>query len=259
MNLATLQSVFTQALDPGCDDQGRIEATRLLNAGGDLQALERLRIYQHNVSGVHQRAMETIFPVCREILGAVAFANYCRDYSWEEPTANPDLNQYGASFPQYLARQIEQRDELRGYEYLQDLGHLEYLWHAAYYAADDGLFDFKGFNRLQAPGSDLVFELGNSLSLMQSDYPILEIWQQHRNGKAGEAVMGVDQCQYLLVYRQEFEVNIIELDLPRFALLQGCRRGDSIVSLADDSDAACALGSLASLIDKGWITGFHRV
>lgn len=259
MNLAALQSVFTQALEPGCDDRVRIEATRLLNAGGNLQPLDRLRVYQHNVSGVHQRAMETIFPVCGEILGEVAFANFCRDYSWAEPTANPDLNQFGASFPEYLARQIEQRDELDGYEYLQDLCRLEYLWHAACYAADDSRFDFDGFGRLQAQGSDVVFELGNSLSLMQSDYPILEIWQQHRNGEAGEAVTGIDQYQYLLVYRRELIVRIVELDLPRFALLRGCQRGESIVSLADDSDAASALGSLASLIDKGWITGFHHV
>lgn len=259
MNLATLQSVLTRALEPGCDDRVRIEAMQLLNVGGKLQPLDRLRVYQHNVSGVHQRAMATIFPVCWEILGEVAFANFCRDYSWAEPTANPDLNQYGTSFPEYLARQIEQRDELRGYEYLQDLCRLEYLWHAAYYAADDSRFDFDGFSRLQQQGSDMVFELGNSLSLVQSDYPVLEIWQQHRNGEAGEAVMAIDQHQYLLVYRRELIVKIVELDLPRFALLRGCQRGESIVSLADDNDAASALGSLANMIDKGWITGFHHV
>ena len=105
----------------------------------------------------------------------------------------------------------------------------------------------------------MVFELGNSLNLMQSDYPSLEIWQQHRSGRAGEAVKGITQRQYLLVFRQEFEPQIFELDLPRFALLQGCQRGESIVALTEDSDAASALESLASLIDKGWITGFHHV
>jgi hypothetical protein len=259
MNLAALQSVFTQALEPGCDDRARIKATQLLNAGGNLHPLDRLRVYQHNISGVHQRAMQTIFPVCRKILGEIAFANFCRDYSWAKPTANPDLNQYGTSFPQYLAQQTEQRDELRGYEYLPDLCRLEYLWHAAYYAADDSPFDFDGFSRLQTQRLDIVFELGNSLSLVQSDYPILEIWQQHRNGEAGEAVMGIDQHQYLLVYRRELIVEIVELDLPRFVLLRGCQRDESIVSLADDGDAASALGSLADMIDKGWITGFHHV
>ena len=137
--------------------------------------------------------------LCGEILGEVAFANFCRDYSWAKPTANPDLNQYGRSFSHYLARQIEQRDELGGYEYLPDLCRLEYLWHAAYYAEDDSRFDFDGFSRLQTQRSDMVFELGNSLSPMQSDYPIMEIWQQHRNDKTGEAVMAIDQHQYLLV------------------------------------------------------------
>jgi hypothetical protein len=72
-------------------------------------------------------------------------------------------------------------------------------------------------------------------------------------------VKGITQPQYLLVYRQEFESQIIEIDLPRFALLQGCQRGESIVALAEDCDAANALESLASLIGKGWITGFHHV
>ena len=259
MTLSTLQNVFTRALDPGSDDQAREEAAGLLDAGGNLQPLDRMRIYQHNVTSVHQRALERVFPVCRKILGEVAFANFGRDYSWAEPTANPDLNQYGESFPEYLAQQIEQRDELRGYEYLQDLTRLEYLWHAAYYAPDDSCFDFDGFSQLQAQGADLVFELGNSLGLLQSDYPILEIWRQHGNGKAGESVKGITQCQNLLVYRQEFEANIIGLDLPTFVLLQGCQQGDSIDSFTEDRDAASALGSLANLIDKGWITGFHHV
>jgi hypothetical protein len=259
MNLSTLQKVFTRALDPASDDQAREEVADLLVVGGKLQPLDRLRIYQHNVSGVHQRAMEMIFPVCRKILGEVVFSNFARDYSWAEPTANPDLNQYGESFPEHLAQQIEQRDELLGYEYLQDLTRLEYLWHAAYYARDDNCFDFDGFSRLQAQGAELVFELGNSLGLLQSDYPILEIWQQHRNGNAGESVRGITQCQNLLVNRQEFEAHIIRLDLPTFALLQGCQRGESIVSLVENRDAASALGSLANLIDNGWITGFHHV
>ena len=259
MNLTTLQTVFTQALNPASDDQARQEAARLLNVGGDLQPLDRLRVYQHNVSGMHQRAMERVFPVCRKILGDVAFANFCRDFSWAEPTSNPDLNQYGESFPEFLAQQIEQRKELRGYEYLPDLTRLEYLWHAAYYAADDSPFDFDGFSRLQAQGANMVFELSNSLSVMQSDYPILEIWRQHRSGETGGAVKGITQRQYLLVYRQEFEPQIFELNLPRFALLKGCQRGESIVALAEDHAAASALGSLASLIDKGWITGFHHV
>jgi hypothetical protein len=259
MNLTTLQTAFTQALDPASDDQAREEAARLLNVGGDLQPLDRLRVYQHNVSGVHQRAMETIFPVCRKILGDVAFANFCRDFSWAEPTANPDLNQYGEWFPEYLAQQVEQRNELGGYEYLPDLTRLEYLWQAACYARDDSPFDFADFGRLQAQGANMVFDPANSLSLMQSDYPILEIWKQHRSGETGEAVKGITQRQYLLVYRHEFEPQIFEVDLPRFALLQGCQRGESMVALAEDCDAASALGSLASLIDKGWITGFHHV
>ncbi len=259
MNLTTLQTVFTQALDPASDDQARQEAARLLNVGGDLQPLDRLRVYQHNVSGMHQRAMERVFPVCRKILGDVAFANFCRDFSWAEPASNPDLNQYGESFPEFLAQQIEQRNELGGYEYLLDLTRLEFLWHGAYYARDDSPFDFDGFSRLQAQGANMVFEPSHSLSVMQSDYPILEIWQQHRSGETVEAVKGIDKRQYLLVYRQEFEPQIFELDLPRFALLQGCQRGESMVALAQDCDAASALGSLASLIDKGWITGFHHV
>jgi hypothetical protein len=105
----------------------------------------------------------------------------------------------------------------------------------------------------------MSYDLGNSLSVMQSDYPILEIWKQHRSRETVEAVKGITQRQYLLVYRQEFEPQIFELDLPRFALLQGCQRGESIVALAEDCDAASALGSLASLIDKGWVTGFHHV
>jgi hypothetical protein len=259
MNLSRLQTVITRALNPASDDQAREEAARLLNVGGDLQPPERLRVYQHNVTGVHQRAMERVFPVCRKILGDVAFANFCRDFCWAEPISNPDLNQYGELFPEFLAQQIEQRNELRGYEYLVDLTRLEYLWHAAFYARDDSPFDFDGFGRLQAQGATMVFDPGYSLSLMQSDYPILEIWQQHRSGETGEAVKSITQPQYLLVYRREFESQIVEIDLPRFALLQGCQRGESIAALVEDCDAARALESLASLIGKGWITGFHHV
>lgn len=259
MNLTTLQTVLTQALDPGSDELARMEAMGLLNLGGKIQPMDRLHIYQHNVSGVHQRAMEMIFPVCRKVLGEVAFANYCRDYSWTEPTENPDLNQYGESFPEYLAGQIERREELQGYEYLPDLTRLEYLWHASYYAADDGGFDFDNFSRLQARGTDVVFELGNSLGLLRSDFPVLEIWQQHRIGEESAVVKSLGRCQYLLIYRREFEPRVIELDENQYALLRGFQRGESLHFLAEDSVAAGALESLPGLIEKGWVTGFHHV
>ncbi len=257
MNLATLTSAFTQGLDPGCSDKQRETAAQLIDAGGDLQPVERLRIYQHNVSATHQRVMEKIFPVCRQILGEPAFANISRDYSWARPTSNPDLNQYADTFPEFIGDLTAARPELEGFEYLQDLTRLEYFWHAAYYTANDEAFDFRKFARLQ--NGDIFVETSNSLKLMYSDYPVQEIWRQHRQGKITKEIVGLEKRQYLLIYRPEFEPQLVQITAQQFHFLKGSMQGMSLSVLAETGDAVAALDTVADMVTNGWITGFRRV
>ena len=96
---------------------------------------ERLRRFADELPAVHRdtmlasltHALESIYPACLRIVGPEFFRAMARRFASEVPSTSADLNDYGASFPDWLTR-FPPAQEL---PYLPDVARLDWALHRA--------------------------------------------------------------------------------------------------------------------------------
>lgn len=253
-SLAEIQTRLCAALSPFRNERELEAGAALVRQYGTLSNPDRLAIYRHNVSGAHIAALESIYPVCREVIGERVFATLAREYAWRCPTTDPDLNRYGVGFPDFLR---EHDTELAALPYLHDLALLEYHWHQALFAPDDLPFDYTDFADAANRPERLVFTLSASLYPMQSDWPVFELWRRHRNGEAPREIRADGTPDRLAIVRAELEVEIVRVDAEAFALLEAIASVRTLTQLSTDPRLAGAMTRLPNLVARGWICGFR--
>ena len=88
------------------------------------------KIYQNSILGTLQKALKEIYPVCLKLVGDEFFLDMVTIYINENPSFSPDLNEYGATLPNFI-NQFKPAETLA---YLSDVTKLEWAWHRAYHA-----------------------------------------------------------------------------------------------------------------------------
>ncbi|MCF7991598.1 MAG: DNA-binding domain-containing protein [Thiohalocapsa sp.] len=248
--LAEVQRRLAAALD---EDNGPAvdHLLPLLAAGPGRSAAARLSIYRTSARRARERALEQIYPVCREILGPRCFAALAEDYVREFASHGADLNNEGARFPAHLAACIGQRPQLAALPYLPDLACLERDWHAAYYAADDPPFDPARLAALQAAGraEAAVFRLSAALRLLASRFPVRAIWHSHHHGGRTDRIT-LGQGDRLVIRRAGPRPTVDAVDPPVHALLSAIADGHCLGELAT---RGLALEQLPQLIAQGYV------
>lgn len=244
--LAAIQARFCAGLSPFADAATVASAGVLLREQGSLSNAARLDVYRRNVSGGHVAVLEQVYPVCRAILGERTFATLAREYTWRVPSADADLNFYGATWPAFAASHLD------GFAYLEDLGRLEFAWHQSWSAADDEAFDFAAFEHAASQPERLVFLTSHSLTLMDSAWPIHALWQCHCNGESPAEIQANSWPDRLVIARNGFETEVTPVSEGIFDLLTAISNRLPLAQLDADS-----LSELPSLITKGWVCGFE--
>lgn len=214
-------------------------------------------IYRRNFCGAVQKTLKQIYPACHCILGNDYFETLCRLYSKQHPPIHYDLNQYGEFFSTLLADQVRTNLLLKGYEYLANLATLEWHWHASYFAADDGMFDFEYFSCLAEENhSNVQFTLSHSLSFHQSTYPVTAIWSDNRAGSKIQTKYSLpDKSVYYCIHRQYLHSHLESIYSSTWLCLNAIQNKMNLetLSLSDQFNIRIIL---PGLIQSGWITGF---
>ncbi len=250
MKLVEIQRRLLQGLPPGAPAERQAAACALLDPGGSLEPGQRLSIYRRNISGALLAALESVYPVCRQILGEGNFAALTRDFAWRHPSRGPDLNRYGEALPEFLGSALSRHPASAELVYLPDLARLEWLWHRVHYSADDPAFDFAAFAAASGQHPERIrFRLSHSLGLQSSPYPVLEIWRRHREGSDTRTVAALNASQHLCIWRQGLEPRVAAIDADCLRLLQQCGAGLGLAELTNTE-------RLPELIAQGWICGF---
>ena len=247
VKLAALQAALAAAVT-GRGDSAEVEA--LIRPARGIPPAARLDAHRATIRDAHLGALDTAYPVCREVLGPKYWRRLLGEEIQAFGDAGPDLNRYGEFLPELLARAQARRPELAELGYLGELAALEWRVHEAGFAADDPPFDWAAFRALDDAGRErLRLAPSRALRLLRFEHPVDELWRRHRDGPPGWPPQAPVRC---CVHRAgRFEVSVARLDDGEAALLEALGAGRALGELPGaEGDAA---GTLFRMIERGWI------
>ena len=234
--------------------------TRLAVTGDNLTPQKRLNIYRTTTRTAHTNALAQSYRCCEKILGERYFQQIANQYFYKCPAINQNLNVYGRSFPSFLEECVRDRPELNDYPYLPDLATLEWAYERAYYAADDPAFDFSALPALHHDRYQHVcFEPSASLSVLESSYPIYEIWLANQGQDVPQEIEAILEPQYLCITREDFKPSIHKIDQDCRWTINHVQNGLSLgelEALAGRENVDIQV-QLPALIRKKWICRYY--
>ena len=251
--LRELQSAFLRAMF-GPDGPELLET--IVDDG--LLPAARLQIYRHHVLTSLTDVLQTTFPVICRLVDERFFRYVADAYIRQHPPAAPCLFEYGAHFPAFLAA----FPPCRHLEYLADVARLEWAMHTALHAEVCAPLDPTELGGL-APHevAQLTFQFDPSVTLLDSPWPIDQIWRVNR----------ADEEVYAPV---DLNAGGVSLEIRRWEDDVGFRRLDPVIStfrmtlvaghpLAMAAEAALAasqefdcVAALHELLTDGVVIGF---
>ncbi len=184
---------------------GRFPGTRLV------------QIYRNNTFASLTAALEAVYPVVTRLVGGDFFRHAADRYIHAHPSTSGNLHDFGGRFAAFLAT-FPPAATLR---YLPDVARLEWACHRVFHAADHPPLPLDQLAAVSpAQHGQLVFGLHPATRLLESDYPVLRIWQANQPDAAEEQIdlsVGGDR---LLVFRRDLEIEFKRLSSGEFILLR---------------------------------------
>ena len=182
------------------------------------------------------------------VVGETFFYTAVDEFARQHPSQSGDLNQYGGEWAAFLGA-YPHAQEL---PYLPDVARLEWAWHQAFHAADARAFDLARLAAIPAgEHAALRFKLHPAARLIQSDFPLLRIWEVNQPAFAGDMAVDWDASgDTLLVYREIVDgvaVIIKRLTSGEHAFLRALQQHatlDAAVNAAISVDATFELQSV---------------
>ena len=216
----------------------------------------RLDVYRNNARVTFRRALESTFPVVRQLVGEPCFRGISHTFMREYPSRSGDLGWYGGELPILL--EVFYRDTTFGY--LADVARLEAAIAAAEGAADSPLLDARHLVDV-APEEYawLRFTLHPATRLMTSRWPVLAIWQAHQRSPVASVDLAAG-AEHVLVARHGGRVVLRGLDAGTFAFASSLADDETLAEAVDAGLAARASfdasAALASLVEVGVLVDF---
>jgi uncharacterized protein (UPF0276 family) len=244
-----IQAAFGAALFDAAQEPA---LASVLVGGGDAQQLaRRLAIYRGNLTGGWERALGNAYPVLRTLVGDEFFASLARAYGKACPSADADLNAFGAGLAGFVAGFAP----LGGYPYMADMARLEWALHLSHYAAEATVLAAADIARLDPAQLDARrFTVHPACSLYESAWATVGLWLAHQpDGPAFPSDMTSPCCG--LVVRSGWQARVLALDAAAYAaltrLVEGASFGEALDAAFGVDDAFDVAGQLNSWLANG--------
>lgn len=186
-----------------------------------LSVQQRFQIYQHNYFSTLIDALQSVYAITYQLVGEDFFVYMAKDYILHNPSLSGDIRQFGKDFATFIAT----FPAVQYLPYLADMARLEWAYHEVFHAADVECFNLAELQSMDKNTyPQLKFLLNPACRLIESEYPILEIWQLHQgdNDKIIELSSSHDK---VLILRVGLEVTLTRLNAAEFVLLQAFAEG----------------------------------
>ena len=233
--LREVQAAFARGvLDPA--ESGAI-ASRVIAAG--IAPERRLGVYRNNVRVSLRGVLEGCFPATRARLGPARFAALAERFIRAEPPARPQLTGYGAGFPAFLERSVDEA----ALPWLADVARLEWAREEAYYAADALPLALATLASIPAERyPELRFEPHPSLRLIRSAGPVYTLWRATLDDATEDSAPPVSsgRAEQVLVVRPELTVATRPIALADLLLVEALAEGLPLAEAAARAQSAQA-------------------
>ena len=230
-------------------------------SGGTSRA-DRLGVYRRTIKSNYRNALGATYPVIRRVVDTPFFHAAVDAYVAAQPSRSGDLNVYGATFADFLAR-YEPASDL---PYLPDVARLEWAIDEANRAAESPprasaavLASLADIRADQLPA--LRVRTDPSCRLIASSFPLLRIWQVNQPDYHGDLRVDLaSSSDCLRIRREPHGIALDRLDTGAFAWLAALAEGAALataIERAQDVEAMFDLGAaLHRFIGDGTLTGF---
>jgi hypothetical protein len=197
------------------------ELERIVTAGPQCSALERLQVYHY---AYHARLIECLvddFPSLGYVLGEKGFEKLARAVIQRCPSLSPDLNRYGARLLTYLESTPSAcPDRL----FVLDLARIEWAMVEVLHAQAAPVLSAEALQKIPTEQwGELYFTQSATAQLVRGDYPANAFLQAFREDRLPKIPQR--QTSATAVYRQGFAVWRMDLTPPMAAILEALWAG----------------------------------
>ena len=249
--LIELQHAIRQSLLSGGDGDA---SAFVINEG--LDPGERLGIYRNTSAGVLVTALQLAFPAVQHVVGPEFFEGAARLFVAEAPPRSAWLDEYGADFPEFLARLAQ----AASVPYLPDLARLEWQVNLVLHAADAEPLELACLATLdEAELEDLRFEPHPAAQLLRCEFPADAVWHAvlERDDGAMAAIDLADGPIWLLVQRTASGVDVVRLSKPEWRIAAALFSGQPLGAALAAASCAEPHSLLAAHLARGCYAGCH--
>lgn len=256
MSLHDLQQAFSDAIFNTGDKQ----ILSCIKGLSDDAKNKRLDIYRNNVFHSLTNATADLYPVIKRLVGEQFFNATAGEYIRRRPPCSAAMVHFGEDFPEFL----QVFEHTANLAYLADVARVELAWHQAYHAEDSvalSALDFSAVRPEQLSLAKLL--LHPSVRLLESPYPVLQIWHANQDRNQNEELIDLDSGGVTLcVYRPCYDVYLRELDRATYTLLHTLQQSanlETAICRAGELDSASTIPEkLAFCIQEGFFTKIIR-
>lgn len=219
--LHKLQQSF--AADLWDDSLNRLDGVIL---DGRLPAERLFQVYRNNFWISVEEALADIYYVTRQLVGEQFFRFMVDHFLRRFPPRYGNMIQLGGDLPVFLCEFNPAAD----LPYLSDIARLELAYHQVFHAAKANPFDMQRLAKLHAKKiPQLHFELSSSSCLVNSAFPIFEIWRVNQPDYEGDQSIDLDAGgESVLVIRPDLVVELQKLDQADARFLQNLATGNNL-------------------------------
>lgn len=230
-----------------------------LNPQGGEAGVNRISVYQGGYTARTQDAIKQVYEALCHVIGARKTVELAQAYASKFPSQDYNLNFYGRHLPEFL----ESYPLSRELPFLVDLAKLEWKVCHAFHSFEQEPLDSKKLASLSADDWDnFVLKFQPSVDVIQSEWPILDIWQVRHTAVEEINVNLVNRPQSMLIFRRGLQVHCELIDDRQSKLLSGLLAGGTLSSVCEkvamefDDELPPISEWFSSWMSNGLIIGF---
>jgi hypothetical protein len=202
-------------------------------------------------------ALEANYPTVRRLVGDEWFRAAAAIYAGDRLPASPVLLEYGAEFPEFLAR-FGPAGEL---PYLPGVARLDRYWTEAHVAADEETLDPAFVARMKPHAlASLCVRPHVSARWAWFEMPVATIWRRNRHDEAVDLSDVEWRDEGVLIVRPADAVQAVTLDRACCAFLDACAEGATLAAAAAHAlevDTAADLSAVMARLLQARALAFH--